>query len=49
MDALQHDVDVLEIEKTDLKKKVEILSKKSKLDYSALTQPSAAMASIVGK
>uniref|UniRef100_A0A7M6DIX7 Dynactin subunit 1 n=1 Tax=Clytia hemisphaerica TaxID=252671 RepID=A0A7M6DIX7_9CNID len=47
MDALQHDVDELEVEKTDLKKKLEIYSKKSKLDYSALSQPSAAMASIV--
>jgi len=49
MDALQSDIDVLENEKTDLKKKLEIYSKKSKLDFSALGQPSAAMASIVCK
>ena len=49
MDALQSDIDILENEKTDLKKKLEIYAKKSKLDFSALSQPSAAMASIVCK
>lgn len=48
MDALQSDIDALENEKTDLKKKLEIYSKKSKLDFGTLSQTSAAMSGIVG-
>ena len=50
MDALQNDIDVLENEKRDMKKKLEIYAKKSKLDFGGLSaQTSAAMSSIVCK
>ncbi|XP_057292074.1 dynactin subunit 1-like isoform X2 [Hydractinia symbiolongicarpus] len=48
MDALQSDIDALENENAELKKKVELHSKKSSnLDFSRLSQGSAAMSGIV--
>lgn len=50
MDALQSDIDALENENAELKKKVELHSKKSSnLDFSRLSQGSAAMSGIVCK
>jgi len=47
MDALQGDIDALENERVEMKKKLELYSKKSNMDLARMSQSSAAMAGIV--